>query len=351
MAYEETPGMPREPFHYCTYFDQHYLTRGLALYRSLEAHSRPFRLWVLCMDEVVYAILKQLALPEIEPIALAAFEQGDEALLEAKQQRSLIEYYFTCTPSLPLYILTHQPEVERITYLDADLFFFSDPAPLFAEVGERSIAIIGHRFPADLRHRERAGIYNVGWLSFRRDEHGLGCLHWWRARCLEWCYDREEPERFADQKYLDDWPERFQNVLVVRHPGANLAPWNLRNYQLTQGADGSTYVDGEPLIFFHFHGLKRVNRWLYIHGLGNYRTQSSLLLRQAIYRPYVQLLTSIPHDLAVIAVEQVRSVGTIRYTKLPVVVQQCQMRWLLRWLRTMASTGKGLLSGAYIFVG
>lgn len=40
----------------------------------------------------------------------------------------------------------------------------------------------------------------------------------------------------------------------------------------------------------------------------------------------------------------------IRYTQLPVAVQQRQMRWILRWLRTMAATGKGLLSGAYIFV-
>ena len=301
------------------------------------------------MDEVVYAILTQLALPEVEPIALADFEQGDGALLDAKQNRSLIEYYFTCTPSLPLYIFAHQPEVERITYLDADLFFFRDPAPLFAEVGEHSIAIIAHRFPPDLRHREQAGIYNVGWLSFRRDAHGLACLHWWRVRCIEWCYDREEPERFADQKYLDDWPERFQEVLVVSHPGANLAPWNLRNYQLTQGTDGTMLVDQEPLIFFHFHGLKRVNRWLYIHGLGNYRTRSSRLLRQAIYQPYVQLLTNVQQDLAAVAREQIGATRPIRYTKLPIAVQHRQIKWLLTWLRTIASTGKGLFSGFYIF--
>ena len=341
--------MNSHPFHYCTYFDQHYLTRGLVLYHSLQAHARPFRLWILCMDEVVYAILKQLALPEVEPIALADFEQGDGALLDAKQNRSLIEYYFTCTPSLPLYIFAHQPEVERITYLDADLFFFRDPAPLFAEVGEHSIAIIAHRFPPDLRHREQAGIYNVGWLSFRRDAHGLACLHWWRARCIEWCYDREEPDRFADQKYLDDWPERFQEVLVVGHPGANLAPWNLRNYQLTQGTDSTMLVDQEPLIFFHFHGLKRVNRWLYIHGLGNYCTRSSRLLRQAIYQPYVQLLTNVQQDLAAVAMEQIGATRPIRYTKLPIAVQQRQINWLLKWLRTIASTGKGLFSGFYIF--
>ena len=35
--------------HYCTYFDEGYLSRGLVLYRSLEALGEPFRLWVLAL--------------------------------------------------------------------------------------------------------------------------------------------------------------------------------------------------------------------------------------------------------------------------------------------------------------
>src|SRR5262249_57316054 len=53
-------------------------------------------------------------------------ERDDKALLEAKQNRTLIEYYFT-----------------------------ADPTPVFEELGDRSIGIIGHRFPASLRGLER----------------------------------------------------------------------------------------------------------------------------------------------------------------------------------------------------
>ena len=35
---------------YCTYFDHRYLPRALLLHDSLMQHSRPFRLWALCMD-------------------------------------------------------------------------------------------------------------------------------------------------------------------------------------------------------------------------------------------------------------------------------------------------------------
>jgi len=154
--------------HFCTYLDRRYLTRGLALADSLRRHVPDVRLWVLCLDDAAYAALSALNEPHIVPIALDDFERGDEPLRVAKGNRSLVEYYFTCTPSLPLFVLRHQPAVETITYLDADLFFFSDPAPLFEEIGASAVAIIPHRFPAANTRFERYGIFNVGWLTFRR---------------------------------------------------------------------------------------------------------------------------------------------------------------------------------------
>ena len=133
--------------YYCTYFDHKYLPRGLALYHSLRQHSGPFRLWVLCLSNECHEILAKLALPDLEMISLNEFEQGDAPLLEAKQNRSFIEYYFTCTPSLPLFIFKKFAEVDAVSYLDGDLFFFADPEIVHAEIGDHSIAITPHRFP------------------------------------------------------------------------------------------------------------------------------------------------------------------------------------------------------------
>ena len=91
--------------YFCTYFDHNYLPLGLTLYRSLKQHSPEFKLWVLCLSSTCYDVLKQLDLPDINLISLNEFERGDEALLGAKQNRRLIEYYFTCSPSLPLLIM------------------------------------------------------------------------------------------------------------------------------------------------------------------------------------------------------------------------------------------------------
>lgn len=277
-------------YYFCTYFDQNYLSRGLALYRSLREHCPAFKLWVLCLDEATHDALSELGLPEIELIALNNFERNDKPLLRAKQNRTQVEYYFTCTPSLPLYIFNHWHEVDLITYLDADVFFFANPTPVFQELGQGSIAIISHRFPPHMKYREKWGKYNVGFLSFRRDSHGIECLNWWRAQCNEWCHDREEDGKFADQKYLDDWPSRFLDVVVLSHKGANLAPWNLSNYHLRHEKSGVLMVDEQRLIFFHFHGLRRINNWMYDPSWIEHDVKSSAVLRKKIYAAYLQAL-------------------------------------------------------------
>lgn len=249
--------------YYCTYFDRRYLLRGLALYQSLKRHAEPFQLWALCFDDWSAQVLTKLAQPDLHPIALADFERGDAALLAAKPARSKVEYYFTCSPSLPLYVFQQRPEIDLLTYLDADLFFFSGPEPIFAEMGDASILISEHRYPPHLKSMEIHGIYNVGLLTFRRDDRALACLRRWREQCLDWCFDRPEDGKYADQKYLDDWPERFAGVQVLQHKGAGLAPWNWANYDIQARPDGRILVDDQPLIFFHFHGLKIVTPWLY----------------------------------------------------------------------------------------
>ncbi len=285
-------------YHFCTYFDSGFLTRGLVLYRSLREQCVSFELWVLCLDSECYRVLSHLRLENIHLLDLEDLERSDRLLVEAKQNRSLIEYYFTCTPALPQYIFERFPSVELLTYLDADLFFFGDPAPIYEEIGGHSIAIIAHRFPKDRLYFENHGKYNVGWISFRRDENALACLRWWREKCIEWCYDRVENGLFADQKYLDDWPNRFQNVVVLGHKGANLAPWNLANYAIQFRPNG-IWVDDQALVFFHFHGLRQIKDWLYDPHLTIYKTRLSRTVKRGIYAPYIQALKEaeklVPH--------------------------------------------------------
>jgi hypothetical protein len=293
--------------YFCTYFDRNYLARGLALHRSLQRTCPSFELWVLCLDAVCHKALSELRIPKMHLISLEELEESDRQLYAVKSTRSRIEYYFTCSPCLPLFVLSHHMYVDQITYLDADLYFFRDPSDVFDEIGYSSIAIIPHRFHPTFVDREQFGIYNVGWISFRRDESGKACLSKWREQCLDWCYVRCEADRFADQKYLDRWPSDFSNVVEIQHKGANLAPWNVSNYHLLHTESG-VYVEKAPLIFFHFHYLKQVNKWVYNPGLSEYKTSLARVLRNYIYVPYIHALRDAEAEVqAVLPAGDIRS--------------------------------------------
>ena len=245
--------------HFCTLFDANYLVKGLVMLRSLVAHAPEARIYVLCLDEQTRALLDRINMPGIVRISLAEVE--DEALLAAKPGRSRAEYCWTLSPCLPWYLLQRFPEIDAITYVDADLYFFASPQPLFDEIGEASIAIIEHRFVAPLQPLEIRGRFCVEWVGFRRDAEGLACLQRWREQCLEWCFYRLEPDRMADQKYLDAWPARYRSLHILAHPGAGVAPWNYARYTIRsegRSPDGRACfsIDGAPLIFYHFHQLQ-----------------------------------------------------------------------------------------------
>ena len=274
---------------FCTYFDHRYFDRGMAMHESLLSHCPGARLWVLCLSEACHQALTALALPSIVPIRLADFEAGNLALAAAKANRSLMEYYFTCTASLMDWVLARDSGIDTLTYLDGDLYFFSDPEPIFHAFEGYSSLIIEHRFPPQLEHMAIYGAYNVGWMSFRRDRNGMEALGWWRDRCLEWCYDRLEGDRFADQKYLDRFEALFQGVLVLKHAGANLAPWNAGRHRLSE-SNGRLLVDGQPLIFYHFHNFKRALPFVWrTHHRENHIPCYPFLAR-LLYRPYARAL-------------------------------------------------------------
>lgn len=297
--------------HFCTYFDQNYLVRALTLHRSLSRHGGPFVLWALCLDDVSYETLERLSDPTLRPVRLAELETDDRELAGVRPHRTPVEYYFTLTPAWPRFLLQRQPEIDLITYVDADLLFFSSPEPLFKELGDDSVLIVGHRFPERLRHLESHGIFNVGYLSFRNDQRGRERLAEWRAQCIEWCHDRVEDGKFADQKYLDRWPSQ-PGVKVLEHAGGGLAPWNWMSHRIAFSGD-AVFVDGKPLIFFHFHGLKILNRWLFRASEGYGEMPGPL--RRRLYGAYLRQLAETSRWLRAVVPETHVASATVRQAR------------------------------------
>jgi hypothetical protein len=218
-------------------------------------------------------------------------EFEDEELLKAKKTRTIKEYYWTLSPSLPLYVLKTY-KVDHIGYLDADLYFFSSPEPIYQEFNNKSVLIVPHRLSEARKDvEERVGKYNVSLLLFRNDKNGIACLNWWRARCNEWCYDRTEPGRYGDQKYLDFFEEQFEGVHVIEHKGVNLAPWNLENKKVWRNKN-EIYVESVKVIFFHFSRFDIYEKHIFLPYGPNtiYRYTKFGPAKKYLYSPYSKSL-------------------------------------------------------------
>lgn len=157
---------------------------------------------------------------------------------------------------------------------------------MFDSLGSGSIFIVPHDYDEKI-YGDHAlpGRFNVGVMAFRRDERGLKCLEWWRDRCIEWCRFEAEDGKWGDQGYLEDWPERFQGVVISDHSGIHAGPWNIGKYGITSDIGKHTLLNSKPLVCYHFHSMSMINdRTALIHG-GH--TFMSPMIRDSIYRPYV----------------------------------------------------------------
>ena len=273
---------------FCTYLDHNYLSRALLTIRSLRRFEPQTPIHILALSDLCESILREMALPNVQIIPLAALEKEYPELASIKQSRSLIEYYFTLSPFLPHFLFSHTA-ADRITYIDGDLYFFSSPRPILDQLQDASVAITPHRFSFEFRNHHVFGLFNVAWVTYRRCTEGLECLNAYKADCTAWCYDRAADGRFGDQKYLDAWPDRYPSLKIIDHKGFNLAYWNVHNYMI-RFKGGAVMIDDDPLIFFHFASTQMRPDGSYEVIVKHRGGRSKTVLYDHVVNPYIREL-------------------------------------------------------------
>jgi hypothetical protein len=257
--------------HFVTLFNSLYLPQGLALHTSMERHVLDYVLWILCVDDETHEVLATLALPHVRLIKLSEVET--DSLQAIKPTRTIGEYCWTLTPFAPRFVFEADASVARVTYIDADLWFLKHPGPVFAELNSagKGVLITDHAYAPEHDQSGTSGQFCVQFVTFTRCE-GEEVRNWWEERCLEWCYARAEDGKFGDQKYLDDWPNRFAPAVhVLQDKERALAPWNATRFPFGNA------------VFYHFHGLRIISEVEIL--LGNYAIPNHVI--NNIYKPYL----------------------------------------------------------------
>lgn len=293
----------------CTLFDSNYLDRGIVLYKSLEKSAKNFHLYIFCFDEMAYDVLKKMQLQ-----CATIISERDimtEELKHIKTVRKRAEYCWTCTPIVVQHVL-EKYSVANCTYIDADMFFYSDPQILLDELyaAKASVGIIEHRFPNNLAKNKRErfyGRYCVEFNTFCNDEIGQKVLKYWKERCFQQCTMEFGKESFGDQKYVEEWESQFDGVYVYQHLGAGVAPWNICDYKLGEAKEGIglLYKKREKirLVFYHFQSLMILDNNKAFIGVYNELGHKDKKLIEKLYKAYIISLCQERKELKKIGIE------------------------------------------------
>lgn len=276
----------RDCQNFCTVVGKDYLTKVSALYHSLGKNASNFCLWICCLDSLTYQTLESLNFKHATIFKVEELE--DEQLRKVKEERAINEYCWTLKAPLIDYLLTTR-KLHSVIYCDSDLYFFSDPAPIFKEWGESSVYIAPQRDSEWVE--SKYGKYQAGLIGFKNDDEGLACLRWWKKRCLEWCFAEPEDGKFGDQKYLDHLPFLTSHIKISEHLGINAAPWNCiynNNFKIEKKND-QVFIEDHPLIVFHFACLKILKEDEFdLWTLGSLAIKGGIL--REIYIPYLEAI-------------------------------------------------------------
>ena len=309
MTANEIPAPRDGKFAVCTYFDSNYLARGMVMLKTLLAHNPAVAPHVLCLDDATKPVLDAEFGDRITTIPLAELHRFEPRLPGLRATRSPWEFYATHKPAMGHYVMTARGPFEWVTFVDADTAFYGSLSPVFDELSGASIGLSSHRYGGPEDTRSRTGKFNAGFVSFHNGEVARRCVRDWQEDCIAWCKDRMMRDgRWMNQGYLSRWPERYPGVHVIKHAGANLAPWNLATFRIVLG-NRAMSIDGYPLIFFHFSGLSPKP-----DGSWDAKSYGPPLPRQvviALYQPYLRTITRTSKSL--LARHGISGIGSVRF--------------------------------------
>ncbi len=246
----------------CTIVSPNYLGFARTLAASYLAHHPGHRFFVLIVADAVDPAAFHAAAPTPDPFTPVFLPQlGLPDLRSIAMLYDILELNTNVKPTFLKHLLATYP-IDKLTYLDPDIFVHAPLVPVFTALDACDAVLTPHMTtPVFDGHTPSEqdilynGTYNLGFFAIRRSPGAARILDWWERRCLDLGFSEGRSGLFVDQKWMNLAPGLFENIAILRHPGCNMAFWNLHERYLAQSATGYVVNRTESLCFFHFSGI------------------------------------------------------------------------------------------------
>lgn len=226
----------------CFIFDKQYINQGRHAIESCKNHN-PSHTTILLIDDTSACDLADIQLSP-EDIGL----NKDYWLIVGRI--AIVEYALL------------NLGFDTAIFVDGDTYTYHNYDSLQSIAENHALVVIPHitqplpndnKFPQN-RVISLSGNYNTGvWAA---SKEGLNFIRWWREQTSLFPITRPDAGLVNEQGWLRFAGDFDDNVKIFRHPGYNVAYWNIK--QRTLGIKNHKYyIDNEPLSIVHFSGLKK----------------------------------------------------------------------------------------------
>ena len=254
-----------------TICSRNFLAFARTLYDSLRKHHPESQFYVALCDapEPPFA-------PDAEPFPFLYLDDIDLPQWREMSHRYNITEFNTAIKPFVIAHLMRKGIADCIVYLDPDIIVTSHMQELESAFADGASVIVTPHVTVPAENVEvsdikmlQYGIYNLGFVGFRCGTETMKVVEWWGRQLIDHCVIKLEQGLFVDQKWADLLPAFLDRSLVLRHPGYNVAYWNVAQRNVVRSGDG-WLVNGEPLRFAHFSGCRLDDSKVYSRHSGQF---------------------------------------------------------------------------------
>lgn len=153
-------------------------------------------------------------------------------------------------------------EYNTAIFIDGDTYSYNSFDDLQSETENHSLVVLPHiteplpedNFFPQNRTISFAGNYNTGVWS--ASEKGLSFISWWKNQTQKYPVTMPEVGLIAEQGWLRFAPDFNDNIKIFRHPGYNVAYWNIKQ-RFIEKKENTYLINNEKLCIMHFSGLNK----------------------------------------------------------------------------------------------
>lgn len=238
-----------------TICSRNYLGQASALMTSVREHEPESSRYIVIVD-------RRVDLSEFEPGVAELIWVEDLDIVDIEFRAfifDVLEFNTNIKPTAIRFLL--RKNYDHCVYLDPDTFLYSSLSSVWTGLESANIVVTPHVINPDMicgismqQDQLRHGGFNLGFIGVNNTAEADRFLLWWESRCLNYGFNAPADGLYVDQKFIDHAHMFFDGVKVLRHPGLNVAYWNLHERPLTSN-QGKYFVSGDQLIFMHFSGF------------------------------------------------------------------------------------------------